>query len=160
MSVNLIWLLIGLWNRIRWGVTIVEGIKGSQKFLHETFPNQLVELVKQAHAGLPFKTVSDISVGADMRQKLIYPLTPELVELIKATTYYNCQWKKFSYKLAEYDDKDGLSGTVLATIRFQDNSRNINLDYMDVPIYIVCRQKSVKAGRGFYVFSVDYPQQA
>ena len=145
---------------IMWIIYLIKGFRESRTFLHVTYPNQLVELVKQAHAGLPFKTVGNISVGADMRQKLIYPLTPELVELIKATSIHDCQWKKFSYKLAEYEDKEGLSGTVLATIRFQDDSKNINLDYRDVPIRIVCRPKSVKAGRGQYVFSVDYPQQA
>ena len=157
---NLIWLLIRLWNRIRWGITIAEGIKDSWKFTHKTFPNNLVELVQQAHAGLPFNTVSNISVSADMRQKLIYPLTPEQVEMIKATSYYNCQWKKFSYRLAEYDAKDGLSGIVLATVRFQDDSRNINLDYKDLPIYIECRPKSLKSGGGLEVTRVEYPGKA
>ena len=145
---------------IWWIVYWIKDIKASRKYLYETYPNQLVELVKQAHAGLPFKTAGNISVGADMRQKLCHPLTPELVELIKATTYYNCQWKKFSYRLAEYDAKDGLSGIVLATVRFQDNSRNINLDYKDVPIYIECRPKSVKSGRGLEVTKVEYPGKA
>lgn len=156
MSVKLSVLVALIWWIVYW----IKDIKASRKYLYKTYPNQLVELVKQAHAGLPFKTAGNISVGADMRQKLIYPLTPELVELIKATTYYNCQWKKFSYKLAEYDDKDGLSGTVLATIRFQDNSRNINLDYKDVPIYIECRPKSLKSGGGLEVTSVEYPGKA
>jgi len=147
---TLVWLIVYL----------IKDVKATRKFNRETFPNNLVELVQQAHAGLPFNTVSNISVSADMRQKLCYPLTPELVELIKATAYYNCQWKKFSYKLAEYEDKEGLSGTVLATIRFQDNSRNINLDYKDVPIYIECRPKSVKSGRGLEVTKVEYPGKA
>jgi len=147
---TLVWLIVYL----------IKDVKATRKFNRETFPNNLVELVQQAHAGPPFNTVSNISVSADMRQKLCYPLTPELVELIKATAYYNCQWKKFSYKLAEYEDKEGLSGTVLATIRFQDNSRNINLDYKDVPIYIECRPKSVKSGRGLEVTKVEYPGKA
>ena len=142
------WVVILL---IIWGI---RDIKKSRKYLKETFPQQLVQLVRQAQAGLPFDTVANISVGADMRAKLCYPLTLEQVELIKATSYSQCQWKKFSYRLGEYKSTaDELAGIVFVNIRFQDNSRNINLDYKEVPIYIRCGLKG-KPGDGFQVCAV------
>lgn len=126
-------------------------------FLNVTVPQQLIQLVRQAHAGESFSTEGNISVGADMREKLCYPLTPEQVELIKATSHY--QRKEFSYRLAGYKfTGHELSGTVLATIHFQDDTRNINLDYRDVPIFIQCGGK-VRPGYGFQVCAVEHLQE-
>lgn len=77
------------------------------------------------------------------------------MEIIKAALYHKCQWKKFSYRVAEYTFRDGsLSGTVLTTIRFQDDSRGIHIDYKKIPICIclMCDEP----GMGDYVASVEH----
>ena len=126
----------------------IRSAKNRRVYGNITVPQQLIRLVQQAQAGESFETEFNIGVGAVMGEKLCYPLTPEQVELIRATPYYDCQWKKFSYRLCEFK-KDGkeLSGVVLSTIHFQDNSRNINLDYKDVPLRLRCTNRLTKGYR-------------
>lgn len=145
------WIWIAIWMV----VSIVREIKEDRKFRKETVPEQLILLLKQAHAGQPFNTRFKIAVTEKDREKLCYPLTPEQVEIIKATPYHKCQWKKFSYRVADHIFKGGiLKGTVLATIRFQDDSRGIDIDYKDIPtrICLICD----KPGMGYYIASVEY----
>jgi len=147
LILTIIWLVVWL----------IRDAKNVRKFYKETVPEQLIHLVRQAHAGRPFNTELtefNISVSANDREKLCYPLTPEQVEIIKATPDNKCQWKKFSYRVAEYKyDKGDLSGIVLVTIRFQDDSRNININHQDVPIRICL---TGKPGEWPHVDSIEY----
>ena len=130
-------------------------LERQQKIFWEvTVPNQLVELVRQAQMGEPFQTALDILVGADDRQKLMYPLTQEQVETIRATSMFACQKKEFSCWLKEYRFTGSeLSGIVLATIQFQDDAKGIRVDYRDVPIYI---RLTGRPGKGWRIDSVEY----
>lgn len=143
------WLFMAVW----FVVYIVRDVKKQRVYERRTVPQQLVQLVQQAQSGQSFQTQFDFHIGADMREKLCYPLTPEQVELIRTTPSSDCQWKQFSYRLAEYKYNDReLSGVVLSTIRFQDDSRNINLDYKDVPLRICCMHRM---GKGYHLDSVE-----
>lgn len=132
---------------------IIRDGRRERDFFQVTVPQQLVNLVRQAHAGDAFSTVWNISVGADMRERLCYPLTSEQVEIIKNTL--EPDEKHFAYTLQSYTyDGSGISGTVLVTIRYRDNEHNLDLSYTDVPIHISCGGK--KGGLGWKVESVDY----
>ena len=128
-------------------------LERQQKIFWEvTVPNQLIELVRQAQMGEPFQTALDILVGADDRQKLMYPLTQ--VETIRATSMFACQKKEFSYQLKEYRFTGSeLSGIVLATIQFQDDAKGIRVDYRDVPIYI---RLAGRPGKGWQIDETEY----
>ena len=130
-------------------------LERQQKIFWEvTVPNQLVELVRQAQMGEPFQTALDILVGADDRQKLMYPLTQEQVEIIRETSMFACQKKEFSYRLKEYRFTGSeLSGIVLATIQFQDDAKGIRVDYRDVPIYI---RLTGRPGKGCQIAEIEY----
>ena len=123
-------------------------------FWEVTVPNQPVDLVRQAHMGESFNTAFNIPVSANERQLLMYPLTQELVEIIRTTSRFACQKKEFSYRLTDCKFTDNeLSGTVLATIQFQDDAKGINLDYRDVPIRI---KLGGKPGKGWHIDSIEY----
>lgn len=131
-----------------------EHFRQRQIFWEVSVPNQPVDLVRQAQKGESFNTAFDIPVSANERQLLMYPLTQELVESIRTTSIFECQKKEFSYRLTDYKfTADELSGTVLATIRFQDDAKGINLDYRDVPIRI---RLKAKPGKGWYIDSIEY----
>lgn len=120
----------------------------------ETIPQQLVALVRQAHSGLPFCTEFNISVSADMRQQLLYPLTQDQVEIIKSTAY-PVQEKKFEYTLSSFKSVDDeLSGTVLVNIRYRDDSKELDLSFSDVPITLCC---TAKPGDGWKLSAVEHP---
>lgn len=147
--------MISAWIALFWIIyELIRTIKDSRRFKRETLPGQLVQLIQQAHAGQSFDTEFDISVSANDREKLCYPLTAEQVEMIRMTPYHQCQWKKFSYRVSEYKyNGRKLSGIVLVTIRFQDDARNINLDYKNLPVKICL---TCKPGEKWYVDSVEY----
>jgi len=123
-------------------------------FWEVTVPNQPVDLVRQAQMGESFNTAFDIPVSANERQMLMYPLTQELVEIIRTTSMFECQKKEFSYRMTDCKfTGNELSGTVLATIRFQDDAKGINLDYKDVPIRI---RLGGRPGKGWRIDTIEY----
>ncbi len=116
--------------------------KYTRRLEEEIIPKQLVDLVRQAQAGQSFETEWNISVGADMREKLCWPLTPEQVEIIRATPHDQCQEKRLTCYLKSFaDDGKKLSGVVLSTIRFRDDSKGIDLDYRSVPLRLVVTRR-------------------
>lgn len=133
---------------------MIRDIPNEKKYFGHTVPQQLVELVRQAHQGASFSTEWNISVGADMREKLCYPLTPEQVEIIRQTKCYTSPDQYFVYTLQSYKfNDDELSGVVLVTIRYRDEGGKLDLDYRDIPIRLRC---GGKPGNGWELLEVEY----
>ena len=139
---------------IRWAIIyFIRSLVEWGKNKKTAVPQQLVNLIKQAHTGQQFATEWHISVGADMREKLCYPLTSEQVEIIKATSYPP-QEGEFEYKLSSYKfTANELSGVVLVTIRYRDDLKELDLNFKNVPIRIQCTSKPSK---GWRLSSVEY----
>lgn len=70
-------LLLAVWYTVRM-------IREHRHFDDEVIPQQLVDLVRQAHAGEPFKTRMGIRVSPEMRDALCLPLTPQQLETMRA----------------------------------------------------------------------------
>ena len=128
-----------------------------QDWENYTIPHQLVKLVQQAHRYESFNTDPYISVGADMRQKLMHPLTIEQAKAIGNTDYIiekNC----ITYKLDSYAYVKGvLCAVVLVTIEYCDKKKGIDLHYPCIPYYIKCSGNSKRGG--FEIISVEYHKQ-
>lgn len=113
---------------------------------------QLVRLVQQAQANLPFDTEWDIAVSPQMRAALCYPLTCEQVRLIANNAHtpekhcfeyhlLNCEWKKHT-----------LSGVVSVSIEYENTVSGLDLHFENILLSIYC---SGKPWEGWHVHSVD-----
>jgi len=136
----------------------IRNFSKEKEYFNTTVPNQLVQLVRQAHAGVSFLTEWNIYVSENMREKLCYPLTLKQVEILKPIKF-TPQEGIFEYSLHSYKHKKGmrgeLSGIVLVTIQYHDISKNIHINYVNTPIYLRCDSKP---GAGWELTHVEYPQ--
>ena len=118
-------------------VSLLKGIKDIWHFRHDTIPHQLVDLVRQAHLDVPFRTLWDIEVSSEMRNALLAPLTAEQInelshsgeDIIKRSI--NC--RVISHKL-----KDGeLSGVVSVSVKYYSQSGTHNYAFSNEKLRIV-----------------------
>jgi len=117
-----------------------------QDFYDYRLPNQLVKLVKQAQRHESFDTDPHISVGADMREKLRYPLTLEQAQAIGDTGHMaeensiHCALKSHAYV------DDVLCATVIVSIDYRCAAKGIEVHCREVPIYIKCAGNRKRLG--------------
>ncbi len=121
-------------------VGIVYLIKGAQYSHHlwkHCVPEQLAELVRQAHSNRPFQTMWDIKVSDEMREALQAPLTPQQIHAMAEakdddiSRFVNCS--VLSHKV----NTKGLSGIVKVTIDIRSRSGLHNYHFQNVRLRIV-----------------------
>lgn len=125
--------------------------------LHATLkyhlPFQVLKLVQQAHANREFNTEPHITVSAEMREKLTYPLGPSIAAII-GTTEYPVTENDIKYDVAEskYINND-LHVTVSINIDYCDTAKHIDVHYHNILMHIVC---SPSKYTGLYISSVEH----
>lgn len=118
-----------------------------------TLPEQAVELVKQVHMGRGIDPDSNITVSEEMHEKLMYPLTRELIELIGSTEYPVSE-STFNYGLIDTERGSGeIRVTVQADIDYHDTSNQAEAHCHNVLIYITFE---MTPDLGFRVISVEH----
>ena len=117
-----------------------------EKDFHDyRMPNQLVKIVRQAHRFEEFDTDPLISVGADMRQRLMYPLTVEQAKAIGSDRLV--EENSIYHKLHSYVWLNGtLSAVVDCRIHYRDSKRGIDLQYDNVRLKVKCAGNPKRAG--------------
>ena len=65
-------------------IILAKGIWDTYQQIHYKLPQQLVQLVQQAHADGNFRTEWDIAVSSEMWDALCQPLTPEQLQEIRS----------------------------------------------------------------------------
>ena len=114
--------------------------------------NQILLLVQQAHANMPFNTPWDISVSPQMRTALCSPLTPEQVEVI-ANCVHTPEKSCFEYHLLRSEwKKHKLSGVVSISIDYKNSISGLDLHFENVLLSVCC---SGEPWKGWRVSSVD-----
>ena len=114
--------------------------------------NQIVLLIQQAHANMPFNTPWDISVSSQMRAALCSPLTAEQTEVI-ANCVYPPEKRCFEYHLLRSEwTKHKLSGVVSISIEYKNSMSGLDLHFENVLLSVCCSGESWK---GWHVSSVD-----
>lgn len=104
-------------------VMIIRGLRDIRHYMKVEIPDQLAQLVKQAHLGKPFQTLWDIQVSDEMRYALQSPLTVQQIDtlmqekddIISRSVYCNL----ISHKMKEHT----LSGVVSVSIDIESRSR-------------------------------------
>lgn len=127
---------------VKTAASIPETRRIEQRYMQQT-RELLVNLVRQAHAGERFRSPLTISVGADMRQKLCYPFTPQQVEQIRLSKA-PAQKKQFSYELIKWQlDEQELRGVVAMNIQYQNEALGMDFSFADLRLSIHCRKTGI-----------------
>ncbi|MBQ4088593.1 MAG: hypothetical protein IJC56_01750 [Clostridia bacterium] len=130
-----------------------KGYSEEKDFDDYRMPNQLVKIVRQAHRFERFDTDPPISVGADMRYKLMYPLTVEQAQAIGSNRLV--EEDSIYHKLHSYVWLDStLSAVVDCRIHYKDSKRGIDLHYDNVQLHIKCAGNPKRAG--WEIVSVEH----
>ena len=123
-------------------------------YLNYTIPYQLVKIVRQAQRYESFETDPHISVGADMRQKLMYPLTLEEAKAIGSNEYI-VEEDNIHYELESHAYvKDVLCATVNVNIDYRDSQKGIDVHYHGIKLYIKCAGNRKRMG--LEIISVEH----
>lgn len=123
-----------------------------EKRTRKVAQNQLLLLIRQAHANMPFDTPWDICVSPQMRTALCFPLTAEQVEVI-ANCVHPPEKSCFEYKLLRSEwSKHKLSGVVSISIDYKNSISGLDLHFENVQLSVCCTGEPWK---GWHVSSVD-----
>ena len=128
--------------------------KQFEDFMDCTLPYQILKLVRQAQRYESFETDPHISVGADMRQKLMHPLTLEEAKAIGGNEYM-VEEENIRYELESHAYvKDVHCATVSVNIDYCDKQNGIDVHYHDVKLYIKCAGNRKRMG--LEIISVEH----
>lgn len=140
-----------VWPLILAVVCTVRMIREHRHFVDNVIPQQLVDLVRQAHSGEPFKTRMDIQVSPEMRDALCLPLTPQQLESMRAAgegVYSRsvfCRLVSSRYKGGE------LSGVVWVSVKVHSKYSKNDLLFPGTELRIVVRHNDRQYPMGEWV---------
>lgn len=120
-------------------VSLIRGIQSSLHYLNYTIPQQLVQLVKQAHLGQSFQTLWNIEVSNTMREALCAPLTAnqicEIAQMKHDIVSYSINCYVLSHKLKSKE----LTGVVSVSLSIDSRSGACDYKYSGVKLRITVR---------------------
>ena len=119
-----------------WVVSIIKGIQYLRLYMHGTVPNQLMELVRQAHLGQQFNTLFNIEVSDEMRTALCAPLTQQQIQTIRLSKEDIISHSVDGYVISHKVRRRELSGVVSVSIDITSKSGNCNYKYSGVKLRI------------------------
>lgn len=124
---------------IVWIAAILGSVRWIYHYIHYTIPQQLAQLVTQAHTGENFKTLWDIKVSPEMRAALCQPLTPEHLGIMQAAETGIVSSSACCYVLSHKYRSNELSGVVKVSVTVHSKYSKTDLIYPDVSLRIVVR---------------------
>ena len=118
---------------------IVQMVRWHRHRVGSTIPQQLVELVQQAHRGETFTTQMDIQVSPEMRDTLCLPLTPEQLATMRAAGEGVYGRSVFCYLVSSRFKGGELSGVVRVSVTVHSKYSKNDLVCPDTELRIVVR---------------------
>ena len=141
---------------IVWIVAILWSIRDIYYHNHYRIPQQLAQLVTQAHTGENFKTLWDIQVSPEMRAALCQPLTSEHLEMMQASEAGTVSSSASCYVLSHKHRGNELSGVVKVTVTVHSRYSKTDSVYPDAKLRIVVRHNGKPYPKSCWeVVSVD-----
>lgn len=128
-----------VWPLLLAVVGIIQMVRWHRHLVGSTIPQQLVELVQQAHKGEPFKTRMDIQVSPEMRDALCLPLTPEQLETMRAAGEGVYSRSVFCHLVSSRFKGGVLSGVVKVLVTVHSKYSKNDLVCPDTELRIVVR---------------------
>lgn len=136
----------GLFDILIWGfgrkTEILQDIHNHQ---HYEVPEQLAELVRQAHGTEPIRTMWDIRVSPEMRDALCTPLTSEELAAIRAAEPGVLSSSVSCYVVSHKHKGCELSGVVQVSVTVHSRYSKSERTYSPIKLRIVV----VRNGRPF-----------
>lgn len=120
-------------------VMILRGLRDIRRYMKVEIPQQLTQLVRQAHLDQPFQTMWNIEVSDEMRDALQLPLTAQQIHSLKQakddmiSRYVSCDL--ISYKRKGHE----LSGVVNVSINIRSRSGKNSICVSDAKLRITIR---------------------
>ena len=133
-----------IWKIIRYAVILFIVITAEIKFHRyiKQIPQQLAELVKQAHSSAEFKTRYNIQVSDEMRLALQAPLTPDQLRSL-AENSDDIDGKSVTAYLLNGKNRRGvLSGTVVVSIHIHSKSGLNNYDFEHIRLKLIANYEN------------------
>lgn len=116
---------------------IIKGLMACRDYTGGVVPNQLAQLIRQAHLNQPFRTEWNIRVSDDMRCALQLPLTPEQIRAMQqagddiTSRSVNC------YKLSSQIKGEEMSGVFKVSFDIESKSGQHTYHFHDVRLRVV-----------------------
>ena len=107
-------------------------------------PQQLVKLVKQAHAEQPVDMEWDIAVSREMNRALCAPLTDEQLDMLEAAEAGVFSRSVFCYLVSSSYKRGELSGVVETSVTLHSRYSKNDVAYPRTKLKIVVRQAGGK----------------
>lgn len=120
-------------------VGIIRMVRWHRHRVGSTIPQQLVELVQQAHRGEVFRTQMDIRVSPEMRDALCLPLTPQQLDTMRAAGEGVYGRSVFCHLVSSRFKGEVLSGVVKVSVTVHSKYSKNDLVYPDTELRIVVR---------------------
>lgn len=135
----------GLIDILIWGLgNTAEILRNCHRQQHYEVPQQLAELVRQAHGTEPIRTMWDIRVSPELRDALCVPLTDEQLATIRAAEEGTFSSSVSCYVVSHKHKDNELSGVVQVSVTVSSRYSKSELAYPPTKLRIVV---SAKAGR-------------
>ena len=123
-------------------------------FFDYRIPHLLLKLVQQAQQFEEFDTDPKISVSADMREKLAYPLTAQQAMMIGSTDYIVEQDMIYSRIVSNWQFDGAHCAKIMVNIDYVDSKKGLDLHFHDIALTVKCSYNP-KRGRA-EVISVEH----
>lgn len=108
-------------------LSLIRGIQSTVYYLNYTIPQQLIQLVRQAHLGQPFHTLWNIEADDSMREALCAPLTASQIYRISQMKHDIISYSIDGYVISHKLKSKELTGVV--SVSLSVDSRSGACDY-------------------------------
>ena len=122
----------------------VRVVREHRHYINFIVPQQLVDLVEQAHSGKPFKTRMDFQVSTEMRDALCLPLTPQQLETMRAAGEGVYSRSVFCRLISSRFKGEELSGVVRVSVTVHSKYSKTDLRCPAAKLRIVARHNGRK----------------
>lgn len=125
-------------------VMIIRGLRDIRHYMNVEIPQQLVQLVRQAHYEEKFQTKWDIEVSDQMRDALCTPLTSQQVQTLRLMKDDIC-FRSVCCSLLSYKHKGlELSGVVNVSIDIRSYSGQNTYCIPNAKVHVIIRNTGNK----------------
>ena len=146
----------GLLDVLIWGGKPGEVLRDAHYHQQYSVPEQLAELVRQAHGTAPIRTMWDIRVSPEMRDALCAPLTPEQLQAIRAAEAGVFARSVSCYVVSHKCKGNELSGIVQVSLTVRSRYSQSEMAYPPIKLRIGVNSSTAQYGdRCWEVTSVE-----